>query len=359
MCITISQTNQYLLEGINLCGKTVTSSIGIKCLAKLILSITSFVEPFFGPSEGLSTFIQALKGTGNMINMGNCIHQIGVLLTNHDRPWIDIISTIAIILLGIRSTLSFLEKCGVQTLSRITATIGGVPVVGLTFSLLGFGLTIKSLYTAVCSVIEKQFTLHTSQQQLELWQIKQAAFAALKENESESVLEDLSMRFHVILDTENDETTKPKIVAQWKQFLEDIQHAKKVEDTEDLHPSTKTMEYFEAKLAYNVTKWNTIVYNDSVDKSKKIWSVTKAVSETVLGILVIISLVTGAAVLSATGLPMLVIVFIASGIGLSKYMHSLKHENPKEWEPLPEIVARINNLRMIELTCGKELQFVS
>lgn len=331
----IQKVRHTIHSGFESCAKVIDHTKGLKELTGFLVSIIALVgKAYAAIPAALPAFSQILGSTRLIIYSFSAFERIEYWFSDKKKRWqVTAIAVFATVIQA-NSISRILEACNIKALSKVTAKIGWVPVIGLSLSLCYGFIGGFSLWNNILELDDKRQKLRQDLLQKNIWVLKNEALTELSSSQSHAtILLNLQMKVSTLLAKEKGSKFKTHIETSLKDFVAGVEATKKAENLKD--PLAKNITFFKEKVDYNIRKFDAKIVNDQLDKRKVILGIVQDIIELTLAVLGLIGLIACITALTS-GIPILALAAFVAGSSLSKYIYNLK--NPaKLWNKLEKM----------------------
>lgn len=240
---------------------------------------------------------EVLGGSIEMVNILDFINRIRWFVSATAKCWQETASMVCLTVLQFMESLQFLERVKALSLSRITANIGRIPVLGIALNVVNFGYRGFDAWTVLKD-------LSSNRDQLQ----------ACRETIAQSTrkLDEVSR---------SDDQLANQLINEHVQGI-------------TFTTPADSKAYLSVKYQSEVTKYTQELNHVKLER-KMLWtSLVDDISNIALGILALAG-VCGVAFLAVTSLPMIILGTVVAAIGLSKYLYQRSCKQVMAQNPVP------------------------
>lgn len=299
---TITQVNSFTTVFVAL-GKSVSEVRGVKTLFKFANVTVDLMgkldSEFPAPLKEIS---RNFKECSSTLSFMGTVGLVKTWVNDKRTRWQSTVTLINITALQLISASMYLEKVKLIDLSYFSMTIGNTPILSLAMSGFGFGVSVFGLWDSLCERQEVKTEYSICEGHQKQWKERQDQFKQLKDHEIDAKIQEY--------------------------FGEGLQAPLKDYTDKD------KKEYLEKRLDFEVIKSETLLNENQATQKKLQSSLIMSIIGLALTILGYIGQYAGVAILASTSLPMLMISFILSGIGVIQLLKSHMRTASSEISPL-------------------------
>lgn len=322
----INSTDTSFKQSVLISAELASEVQGVDTISGCAVAIIDFIGALFGElSIELGEFYQKLQNCSSISSFFSFFYYIKWWgCPDKSESWQYTASMVCSTAQQCLSMGDFLESVSAISLSKISANIGRIPVLGLVSSVLSLSGSCFSFWHDALQERKLKAECQEIEQELE------KAREECRECHQECAQITSSIGFG-------------NCYLRIQKFVSKVEkeQLRKIFPT-DAEGEDKLKIYAQKSLASRVTRLEVELKNSTLDRKKNWISLANDVSSIVLGILVLVGLCAGIASLY-TGLPIITLGLIAAGMGLYEYLYD-KWNLATEAPEVPCLVAAVQQL---------------